>query len=118
MATIDSVLDSTKFNLGIQPTDLTFDTALIIDINAVLMVLNQLGITSDVLSISDNTTTWADLFPTGDDAYFAALKPYVHLKVQAMFDPSSSGVVNNSINSLISELETRLTIHSETREVI
>lgn len=116
MADVESILDTTKFMLGIKDTDITFDGPLILDINGVLMLLHQLGVTGDVFSITGNTETWADLLPDGDDQFFAILKPYVYLKVQSIFDPSSSGVVSNSMKSLIEEFETRLIIQVETRE--
>ena len=113
-----SILDSIKPLLGIQPSDTSFDTNLIVHINSVFMVLNQLGVgPDDVFSIEDNTETWDLFLLAGDETYLGLTKSYMMLKVQQMFDPPTSGIVAGSTERLITEMESRLVTQDEIRVV-
>lgn len=47
---MDSILDSVKSYCGILPDDKSFDTDILMSINAIMVVLNQFGVgPSDVL---------------------------------------------------------------------
>jgi hypothetical protein len=114
-----SILNSIKPLLGIQVSDTSFDTNLIVHINSVFMILNQLGVgPDDVFSIEDNTTTWDEFLTAGDENYLALTKSYMMLKVQMIFDPSTSGVVSGSTERLITEMESRLVTQDEIRPVV
>lgn len=114
-----SILDSVKPLLGIQPSDTSFDLNLIVHINSVFMVLNQMGVGPDsVFSIEDNIKTWDQFLTDGDESYLALTKSYVKLKVQMMFDPSSSGVVLSATERLITEMESRLVTQDEIRPTV
>ena len=114
-----SILDSVKPLLGIQASDTSFDTNLIVHINSVFMVLNQLGVGPDtVFSIEDNTATWDQFLTDGDESYLALTKSYMMLKVQMMFDPPTSGVVAGSTERIITEMESRLVTQDEIRPVV
>jgi len=113
-----SILDSIKPLLGIQPLDTSFDTNLIIHINSVFMILNQLGVgPTDVFSITDNTETWEEFLST-DNTYLALTKSYMMLKVQQVFDPPTSGIVAGSTERLITEMESRLVTQIESRPTV
>ena len=59
---MDSVLTSIKKSLGINEEYDQFDQDLIIHINAVLMVLTQIGVgPSNGMIINDSSTTWNDI---------------------------------------------------------
>ena len=65
MESTESILTSIKKLLGIEETYDQFDPDLIMDINAVFMILNQLGIgPADCFSISDKTSNWVDFLET------------------------------------------------------
>jgi len=114
-----SILDSIKPLLGIQASDTSFDTNLIVHISSVFMVLNQLGVGPDVaFSIADNTETWDQFLTAGDESYLSLTKSYMMLKVQMMFDPPTSGVVAGSTERLITEMESRLVTQDEIRPVV
>jgi hypothetical protein len=114
-----SILDSIKPLLGIQPSDTSFDTNLIVHINSVFMVLNQLGVGTDtVFFIEDNATTWDQFLTGGDETYLQLAKSYMMLKVQQVFDPPTSSVVSSSMEKLIQEMEHRLIIQDEIRPVV
>lgn len=115
----ESILDSIKPLVGIQPTDTAFDTSLIIHINSVFMILNQLGVGTDsVFSIADNTETWDLFLLSGDETYLSLTKSYMALKVQSIFDPPTSGIVANALERTIQEMESRLVTQTEIRPTV
>lgn len=109
---MDSILDSIKKMLGIDPDDDAFDTDIIININSVFMVLNQIGVgPAECFSITSNTELWNDFMV--DAINIAAIKSYIFLKVKVLFDPPAGSVVLDAMLSQISELEWRLNRQAE-----
>lgn len=104
----DSILTSIKKLLGLNADDKSFDTDVIIHINAALATLNQLGVGKKVsFAVSDESATWTGLF--GDNLTLNGLiKTYVYLKVKLVFDPPTSSFVLESIKQSISEYEWRI----------
>ena len=108
---MDSILDSIKKLLGIQPEYRAFDEDLIIHINTVFAVLNQIGIgPQEGFFIIDKTTSWDEYM---SDINQASVRTYVYLKVRLLFDPPGSGILVDSINRMISELEWRLYLEGD-----
>ena len=105
---MESILTSIKKLLGITEDYTHFDTDIIMHINAVFMVLNQLGVgPSEIFSITDKSATWHDFIP--DDNRVSLVKSYMYLKVRMMFDPPS-GSAMEAASRLIDEYESRLNI--------
>ena len=108
---MDSILDSIKKLLGIQPEYRAFDEDLIIHINTVFAVLNQIGIgPQEGFFIVDETTDWDEYM---SDINQASVRTYVYLKVRLLFDPPGSGILVDSINRMLSELEWRLYLEGD-----
>ena len=108
---MDSILDSIKKLLGIQPEYRAFDEDLIIHINTVFAILNQIGIgPQEGFFIVDETTSWDDYMT---DINQASVRTYVYLKVRLLFDPPGSGILVDSINRMLSELEWRLYLEGD-----
>lgn len=104
---MNSILDTIKKMLGIDPSDTSFDVDLIVNINTTLMILRQLGIGSkEGFSITGKKETWDSLID--DMSLFESIKTYIFLRTKSVFDPTSSSVVNESYKQMISELEWRL----------
>ena len=62
---LDSILDSIKKLLGIQPEYTSFDEDIIVAINTSFATLNQLGVGPEGgYMIEDNTQTWNDYITT------------------------------------------------------
>lgn len=102
----DSILNSTKKNLGLTEDYTAFDLDVTMHINSALATLNQLGIgPSEGLAIEDDTTTWDDLFT---DVRFNSAKTYVFLSVRLVFDPPSTSYLIESLRKQKEELEHRL----------
>lgn len=108
---MDSILDSIKKLLGIQPEYRAFDVDLIIHINTVFVFLNQIGIgPQEGFFITDETTSWDDYMT---DINQALVRTYMYLRVRLMFDPPGSGILVDSINRMLSELEWRLYLEGD-----
>lgn len=105
----NSILTSVKKMLGIMEDYEHFDQDIIMHINAVLMILSQLGVgPPHGLLITDKTTTWRDII--NDKTDLGCLQTYMFLRVKLMFDPPLTSSVMESMNRLISEMEWRLNI--------
>ncbi len=103
----DSILISIKKLLGIDESYEHFDQDIIIHINSVLAVLSQLGVGTEVFSISDETAVWSDFT---DNNKIQMIKSYVYLKVRLLFDPPTVSSHTDAINNMISEYEWRLNV--------
>lgn len=102
-----SILSDVKKYLGIADEHTAFDRDVIMTTNSVLRVLNQLGVGSSI-SITGNDEDW-DSF-TSDEDLQAVIKPYVYLKVKKIFDPPTSSITANAMDSVIAEWEWRITV--------
>lgn len=102
-----SILTDIKKMLGIGEEYTAFDTDIIVNINAAIGTLNQMGIGVDEFYLTSGSQTWSQLL--GVKRYgFQLIKQYIYLKVKTVFDPPTSGVVLESYNNLIYELNCRL----------
>lgn len=108
----DSILVTTKKNLGVAEDDTSFDVDILTHINSVLSVLNQVGVGPvDGFMIEDAVPTWDDFL--GSDKRYNAVKTYVYLKVRMYFDPPTTAHLINAMEKQAEELEYRLNVHRE-----
>lgn len=109
---MESILDSTKKILGIEPEYDVFDLDILTHINTLFNVLEQLGVESAKgFSIMDSSALWSDLLGINDPR-LNLIKTYVPLKVREIFDPPT-GAGAEASRQLISELEWRINILAE-----
>lgn len=107
-----SILISTKKNLGLAPEYTVFDLDVITHINSVFSTLAQIGIGPDVgFMIEDDAAEWADFL--NDDLHLNSVKTYVYLKVRMLFDPPQTSYHLTSMKEQIEELEMRLSYYRE-----
>lgn len=105
----DSILNSVKKQLGIDPSYDAFDGPITMHINSIFQILYQLGVGPDLpFIIDDASSTWDEF--TDDIAQLSMVKTYVGLKVQQVFDPPQSGAVADAAKRMIEELEWRLNV--------
>ena len=103
----NSILNTIKILVGIEPSDDAFDMNLIVLINSAIMTLRQIGIgPPNGFSIADSSTTWSDYI--SDIKLYESVKEYIHLKVTIVFDPPTSSYVMEAIKEQIKEIEWRL----------
>ena len=112
---MESILTSIKKLLGITEDETHFDQDIIMHINSVFLILTQMGVGPvDGFVIRDSNSVWNDFIK--DDTRLELIKSYVHMKVRLMFDPPASSTILQSINSLISELEWRISVTVDPKE--
>lgn len=107
----DSILDSVKSYLGIQDQTTIFDSDILMDINAIMFVLYDLGVTpEEPFVVEDSTQTWDDLlgeFPPG------GVREYVKMRVRMLFDPSTNNQIMDALKEQIAEFEWRITANAD-----
>ncbi len=108
-----SILNTVKASLGLASDYTPFDAEIIRDVNAVLNIVNQLGVGEQDFQIVDNTATWDD-FLGDEDLNFNTVKTYVAQRTRILFDPPTSGILMDATNKIISELEWRILVDKET----
>ena len=103
----ESILNSIKKLLGPSASDEHFDQDIIMNINASISILTQIGLgPSEGFVIEDDSAMWSDLI--GEAKNLELVKTYVYLKAKMVFDPPSSGTITESYNKIISEYESRI----------
>lgn len=112
---MDSILDSIKKMLGIDPTYTEFDTELIILTSTVLSTLSQVAIKpNDGFKLTDKTQVWDDWFAIPDD--MEMIKTYIYLRVKLIFDPPQSSSVMKAYEETKNEFEWRIRTAMELHE--
>lgn len=116
---MDSILQSVKQLLGVNPEYSYFDKELIMLINSVLMILKQLGVGPEQgFQITNAEETWND-FLGDDELRFAGVRAYVAQKVRLMWDTQSlTGAVLESFQKNVAEFEWRLNAEYEGQKAI
>lgn len=108
----DSILDTTKKVLGIDPDYDAFDLDIVTHINSALFALTQMGVgPPGGFEITGSTETWADFL--GDTKQWNGVKTLVYLKVRLVFDPPANSSLYSAMKEQMSELEWRLNYHHE-----
>lgn len=108
----ESILNSTKKVLSLEPTYDVFDPDVIMFINAAFSTLTQLGVGPEQgFSIEDDSITW-DAFLGGDPS-LNNVRSYVYLRVRMLFDPPGTSFAIQAVQDQIKELEWRLNVQRE-----
>lgn len=109
---MESILTSIKEFLGITEEYEHFDRPIIGHINSVFMDLTQIGVgPSEGFFIQDKNSCWSDFIP--DLGKYEAVKSYMELRVQLLFDPPTSSAVLASYERQIEKWEWRLNVAAE-----
>lgn len=106
---MESILNSIKKLLGIEPDDDSFDQELVMHVNTAFTLMAQLGLgPTDGFFITDATTKWTDYNPTRKD--LEMMKSYIFLRVRLLFDPPQNSFLVDSIQKQCNEFEWRLNV--------
>jgi hypothetical protein len=104
-----SILQSTKKNLGVAPEYQAFDLDIITYINAALSTLEQLGVGPvGGFAIQDEMAEWGDLL--GGDPRLNNVPTYVFLRAKLLFDPPQTSFHLTAIEKQIEQMEWRLSV--------
>lgn len=110
----DSILETTKKALGLEPDYNVFDSDIMMHINSVFFTLHQLDIgPKSCFEIEDALTPWTDF--TEFDSNLNAVKSYMYLRVRYLFDPPATSFGQEAIKKQAEELEWRLNVYSENK---
>jgi len=110
---MDSILDSTKKVLGIDPAYTAFDVDVIMHINSTFSKLHQLGIgPTEGFIIEDNTAVWIDFL--GDLApTLSSVQSFMYLSVRLLFDPPATSYAIAAFERQLDELGWRINARRE-----
>lgn len=107
------ILDTVKENVGGGVIHEHFDNELLLDTNAVIMELRQIGVgPQDPFILVNGEETWSS-YLEGDTVLLSVVPKLVSLKVRMLFDPPS-GSLADEINKQIDRLEWRVNSYYET----
>lgn len=106
----ESILNSVKKLLGIEPDYTDFDPDILMNINAAIMTLRQLGVGPiEGFMITSADETYEDYLGEGN-LETSSVKMYLFYKTKLGFDPPQSSTVMTCIKEAIAELEWRLNV--------
>lgn len=115
MDVTDSILNSVKKLLGIDPSIDAFDPDVVININAALGILTQLGVgPKEGFFITDASATYSDFLSDEKVTQTNLVKQYLYFKVRLAFDASTmSGSLLAEMRKQTEELEWRLCVQGD-----
>lgn len=106
-----SILVSTKHKLGTVAQYDHFDHDILVEINAALTVLFQVGAGGKSFRINSGDETWDDLKEAvgyKNDEIVELVKDYVYLSTKLIFDPPESSAHIEALRNRKDELEWRI----------
>lgn len=113
----DSILDTTKKMIGIDPENTEFDLDILMNINSVLARLSQLGAGPAFgFAIQDKTAMWADFL--GPDPRLNLVKSFMFSSVKLAFDPPQSSYHTTALKEQIEKLEWLITVEADNQQYI
>ena len=96
-----SILDSIKQMLGIDASDTSFDSELIVFINGTLSTIQKFGVGPEGYKISSNANVWTEFLGSRTD--LENVKTNVYLRVRLIFDPPQNSFAITAIKEQIEE---------------
>lgn len=113
----DSILNSVKKMLGIEPDVTDFNTDLIININSAILALTQNGVgPSSGYHITDEKDTYEDFLGEDKKEIYDPVGMYLFVNTKMRFDPPASSIVMEALKETKKELEWRLNVFEEVKE--
>ena len=110
---LNSVLNTIKKLLGLDADDDSFDSDICIGINSAILTLSQLGLEgTEGFIVTSDEQEWSDYLK--DNKLLPMVQQYIHLKTKMFFDPPQNSIVGENLKQIITELEWRIRMVSET----
>lgn len=108
----ESILETIKKMLGIDPSLTVFDFEIMAHINSSFMTLHQLGVgPEEGFVITGIESKWNSFI---DSVKLNAVIQYLHYSVKLAFDPPATSYAINSMEKMLEELKWRLNVQVET----
>jgi hypothetical protein len=115
--TVDSILNTIKKLLGIDITDDSFDTDIMVHTNSAILSLSQMGIgPKNGFIVTSDVEVW-DNYIDSSTINLEGVKTYLYLKVKLLFDPPANSTTIDAFNKSIAELEWRMMLAVETNNL-
>lgn len=109
---MNSILDSIKKMLGLEPDYKAFDMDIVMLINSALLSLNQIGVGPETgFTVTDDKQTWDEFIGGRQD--IDAVVSYVYMRVKIIFDPPVSTSAMEAMKQTIGMLEWRINVQAE-----
>lgn len=109
---MNSILDSIKKMLGLEPDYKAFDMDIVMLINSALLSLNQIGVGPETgFTVADDKQTWDEFIGGRQDV--DAVISYVYMRVKMIFDPPSSSSAMEAMKQTVEMLEWRINVQVE-----
>lgn len=106
----DSILNSVKNSLGYLPEYTDFDNDILMQINAAIFTLRQLGVgPSEGFTVTSAEQTYEE-FLGEDNKEIPEVRLYLSMKARLGFDPPASSYVADILKKQIEEAEWRLNV--------
>lgn len=106
----DSILNSVKKSLGYLPEYTDFDNDILMQINAAIFTLRQLGVgSSDGFTVTSPEQTYEEFLGEGNKE-IPEVRLYLSMKARLGFDPPASSYVADILKKQIEEAEWRLNV--------
>lgn len=106
----DSILNSVKKSLGYMPEYTDFDEEILMQINAAIFTLRQLGVgPSDGFTVTSPEQTYEE-FLGEENKEIPEVSLYLSMKARLGFDPPASSYVADILKKQIEEAEWRLNV--------
>lgn len=114
----DSILSSVEKLIGISEEDDSFDLDIMLNINAAISTLFQLGVLQKPYTVTSKEDKYQDLIPNGTEDVINQIKMYFVYKTKLGFDSSTlSGTVIDVLKEMIKESEYRLMISFNPKDI-
>nr|DAH12823.1 MAG TPA: hypothetical protein [Caudoviricetes sp.] len=107
---MNNILKTVKKLLGVPEDYDCFDSDILININMVLPMLMQIGISTNINTVTEESK-WDDLSSSTEVVNF--LRVYITLRVRMIFDPPTNSSLLDAMQKKIDELEWRLNLLGE-----
>lgn len=113
-----SILSDVRKLVGGDVNATDFDVDLVININSSLSILTQLGVgpKGGFKITSSGAENWESFI--GDSNLLEMVKTFVYLKAKIVFDPPQSATTMKAFQDEITELEWRIPVAVEDKEVL
>lgn len=105
----NSILSSVKKLIGIVEDDESFDLDIMLNINAAISTLYQLGVVKNGFTVTSKNDTYDDFIANASDAVVNLIKMYFYYKTKLVFDSTAlTSTMIEVLKEQIKETEWRL----------
>ena len=110
----DSILNTIKKMLGLDPEYDAFDQELVVFINTALSNLHQIGVGPvNGFMINGSEESWSELLPSETKTIIQNVKSYIYITVKMLFDPPGATNHSNALSESLKELTWRISVKRE-----